>query len=105
ATKGQGARVFSTVAGLSLLAASGSGPLFFAAYGGIHAVDVGPGGYICDTSHVVGFTGGLQYSVTQRGGVKSLFFSGEGLVCNFSGQGRLWISTRNPAGLVSFVHA
>jgi uncharacterized protein (AIM24 family) len=39
------------------------------------------------------------------GGLKSLFFSGEGLVCRFSGQGRLWISTRNPSGLVNFLQA
>ena len=35
--------------------------------------------------------------------VTSLFFGGEGLVCQFSGQGRLWISTRNPASLASLV--
>jgi uncharacterized protein (AIM24 family) len=51
----------------------------------------------------VGFTAGLQYEVQKIGGLKSLFFSGEGLVCRFSGQGRLWISTRNPSGLVSFI--
>ncbi len=102
-TKWQGARGFFSGAGLFLLMAQGQGPLFFAAYGGIHAIDVGPAGYICDTSHVVGFTAGLQYSVTRVGGLKSLFFSGEGLVCHFTGQGRLWISTRNPGGLVSFL--
>jgi uncharacterized protein (TIGR00266 family) len=103
-TKWQGARGFFSGAGLFLLAASGVGPLFFAAYGGIHAVDVGPAGYVCDTGHVVGFTAGLTYRVTKLGGIKSLFFSGEGLVCHFSGQGRLWLSTRNPGSLVSFVH-
>jgi uncharacterized protein (TIGR00266 family) len=103
-TQWQGARGFFSGAGLFLLAATGVGPLFFAAYGGIHAVDVGPAGYVCDTGHVVGFTAGLSYRVTKLGGIKSLFFSGEGLVCHFSGQGRLWLSTRNPGSLVSFVH-
>jgi uncharacterized protein (TIGR00266 family) len=102
-TRWQGARGFFSGAGLFLLQASGHGPLFFAAYGGIHAVDVGPDGYVCDTGHVVGFTGGLSYEVTKVGGLKSLFFSGEGLVCRFSGQGRLWLSTRNPGSLVSFL--
>jgi len=102
-TQWQGARGFFSGAGLFLLQASGHGPLFFAAYGGIHAVDIGPGGYVCDTGHVVGFTGGLSYEVTRVGGLKSLFFSGEGLVCRFSGQGRLWLSTRNPGSLVSFL--
>ncbi|MEZ4338669.1 MAG: AIM24 family protein, partial [Sandaracinaceae bacterium] len=62
------------------------------------------GGYICDTSHVVAFTNGLSYNVQKVGGMKSLFFSGEGLVCNFQGQGRLWMSTRNPSSLASFVY-
>jgi len=102
-TRWAGARGFFSGAGLFLLKAEGTGPLFFAAYGGIHAVDVGPAGYVCDTSHIVGFTGGLSYDVRKVGGLKSLFFSGEGLVCHFHGQGRLWISTRNPGGLVSFL--
>jgi uncharacterized protein (TIGR00266 family) len=102
-TKWGGARGFFSGAGLFLLSATGYGPLFFSAYGGIHPIDVGPAGYTCDTGHVVGFTGGLSYTVTKLGGLKSLFFSGEGLVCRFQGHGRLWISTRNPASLVSFL--
>lgn len=103
-TKWGGARGFFSGTGFFLLKADGYGPLFFSCYGGMHAVDVGPGGYLCDTSHVVAFTAGLQYQVQKVGGLKSLFFSGEGLVCNFQGQGRLWISTRNPASLAAFVH-
>jgi len=103
-TKWQGAKGFFSGRSLFLLKATGHGPLFFASYGGIHAVDVGPAGYICDTGHIVGFTGGLDYRVTKVGGLKSLFFSGEGLVCEFRGQGRLWIATRNPGSLASFLH-
>jgi len=102
-TKWGGAKGFFSGTGMFLLKAGGTGPVFFNCYGGLHAVDVGPGGYIVDTSHVVAFTAGLTYNVSRVGGLKSLFFSGEGLVCNFSGQGRLWISTRNPASLASFV--
>jgi len=102
-TKWGGAKGFFSGQGIFLLKAEGTGPLFFASYGGIHPVDVGPEGYICDTSHIVGFTGGLTYNVTKVGGMKSLFFSGEGLVCRFSGQGRLWIATRNPGALASFL--
>lgn len=102
-TKWGGAKGFFSGTGMFLLKAEGTGPVFFSCYGGIHPVDVGPGGYICDTSHVVAFTGGLQYDVQKIGGIKSLFFSGEGLVCNFQGQGRLWISTRNPSSLASFI--
>ena len=103
-TKWGGAKGFFSGTGFFLLKCSGHGPLFFSSYGGIHAVDVGEQGYICDTSHVVGFTSGLNYNVTKVGGLKSLFFSGEGLVCNFHGQGRLWMSTRNAGSLAAFVH-
>lgn len=102
-TKWGGAKGFFSGAGLFLLKCEGQGPLFFNCYGGMHAVDVGPAGYICDTTHIVGFTAGLQYNVTRLGGLKSLFFSGEGLVCHFHGQGRLWISTRNPSSLAAFL--
>lgn len=102
-TKWGGAKGFFSGAGMFLLKANGVGPLFFGCYGGVHAVDVGPNGYICDTSHIVGFMGGLDYRVTKVGGLKSLFLSGEGLVCEFRGQGRLWISTRNPSALSQFM--
>jgi uncharacterized protein (TIGR00266 family) len=102
-TKWGGAKGFFSGAGLFLLKCDGYGPLFFNCYGGMHAVDVGPAGYIVDTTHIVAFTAGLNYQVQRLGGLKSLFFSGEGLVCYFQGQGRLWISTRNPAGLAAML--
>jgi uncharacterized protein (TIGR00266 family) len=102
-TKWGGAKGFFG-AGLFLLKCSGHGPLFFGSYGGIHAVDVGPGGYVCDNGHIVGFTSGLNYTVTKVGGLKSLFLGGEGLVCRFEGQGRLWMSTRNANSLAAFLH-
>ncbi len=36
------------------------------------------------------------FKVTKAGGMKSLFFSGEGFVCRFTGPGRVWLQTRNP---------
>jgi uncharacterized protein (TIGR00266 family) len=104
-TKWQGAKGFFSGEGLFLLRAHGQGRLWFSSYGGIHTVDIGQQyhGYICDTSHMVAFTAGLQYNVSKVGGLKSLFLSGEGLVCNFSGQGRLYMQTRNPGALAAFL--
>lgn len=104
-TKWQGAKGFFSGEGLFLLKAYGQGMLWFSSYGGIHAVDIGQQyqGYICDTTHMVAFTQGLQYSVRSVGGMKSLFLSGEGLVCEFRGQGRLWMQTRNPGALANFL--
>ena len=102
-TKWGGAKGFFSGTGLFLVKADGVGTVFVNAYGGLHVVDVGPEGYTCDTGHIVAFTDGLEYSVTKTGGLKSLFLSGEGLVAKFRGQGRLWISTRNPGGLAAFL--
>ena len=50
------------------------------------------------------FTEGLDYQVSSVGGYKSLFFSGEGLVCRFSGEGRVWIQTRQVPALASWIY-
>jgi len=76
-----------------LIKCSGTGDLWFNSYGGIIEVDV-QGEYVVDTGHIVAFTDGLEYAVSSVGGYKSLFFSGEGLVCRFRGSGKIWIQTR-----------
>ncbi|MBI2214815.1 MAG: TIGR00266 family protein [Acidobacteria bacterium] len=78
---------------LFLIRCSGTGDLWFNTYGGIIEIDV-KGNYIVDTSYIVAFTEGLQYDVTKLGGYKSLFFSGEGFVCRFRGEGKVWLQTR-----------
>lgn len=103
-TQWKGGKGFFSGTSMFMLRASGEGPLFMGSYGGIHAVDVGPEGYVVDNYHIVGFTGGLDYTVRKVGGLVSLFAGGEGLVCHFSGQGRVWISTRSSAALARFLH-
>ena len=76
-TKWGGGKGFFSGTKLFLLKAEGTGPLFMGSYGGIHAVDVGPEGYIVDNYHIVGFTGGLEYELTRVGGLVSLFAGGE----------------------------
>jgi uncharacterized protein (TIGR00266 family) len=91
-----GAKTFFGGEGLVMLKASGSGPLVFNSFGAIKEIAV-DGEFIVDTGHIVAFGEGLNFSVGRfGGGWKSFFFGGEGLVCRFSGQGRLWIQTRNP---------
>ena len=78
---------------LFLIRCSGRGDLWFNSYGAILEVDV-TDQYIVDTGFIVAFTEGLNYNVEALGGFKSFFFSGEGLVCRFRGQGKVWIQTR-----------
>jgi uncharacterized protein (TIGR00266 family) len=87
---------------LFLIRCSGKGDLWFNTYGAMVSVDVA-GEYIVDTGHIVAFTDGLQYTVSRIGGYKSLFFSGEGLVCRFSGTGRVWIQTRKLGAFANWV--
>jgi uncharacterized protein (TIGR00266 family) len=103
-TKWKGGKGFFSGTSMFMLRAEGTGPLFMGSYGGIHAVDVGPEGYVVDNYHIVAFTGGLDYNVRKVGGLVSLFAGGEGLVCNFTGQGRLWVSTRSSGALARFLH-
>ena len=55
------------------------------------------GNLVIDTGHLVAWDSSLTYKVGKSGGgwIAS-FLSGEGLVCHFQGQGRIWIQTRNP---------
>lgn len=103
-TKFQGlVKGFFSGESLFLMKCSGEGSLWFNTYGGIFSVDI-KGEYVVDTGHIVAFTDGLDYSVSKIGGYKSLFFSGEGFVCRFQGEGKVWIQTRNPLGLISWAH-
>jgi uncharacterized protein (TIGR00266 family) len=101
--KWAGARGFFGGEGLFMLRCSGDGDLWISSYGAIHTVDV-TGSYVVDTGHIVAFQDSLTYSVRSVGGLKSLLFSSEGLVCEFSGHGRLWIQTRCSMPLVGFLH-
>ncbi len=103
-TKWQGlVRGFFSGESLFLIKVSGLGDLWFNSYGGIIPIDV-KDAYVVDTGHIVAFTEGLTYTVNRIGGYKSLFFSGEGFVCRFSGEGRVWIQTRKIQPLLSFLH-
>jgi uncharacterized protein (TIGR00266 family) len=108
--KWQGAKGFFGGEGLVLLKASGDGEIFFNSYGAILSVNV-TDEYIVDTGYIVAFEDTLNYDVSVlpglRGGskLKTLFFGGEGLVCRFSGQGRVWIQTRHVQSFLSWVNA
>ena len=102
ATKWQGlTRGFFSGESFFLIKAEGRGDLFFSSYGGVIEIDV-DGDYVVDTGNIVAFTEGLQYNITKLGSYKSLFFSGEGLVCRFSGSGKVWIQTRKAAAFVAW---
>ena len=88
--------------GLFFLECRGEGDLFLNAYGGIVEIDV-DGSYVVDTGHIVAFDESLKFRIRGTGGLKALFLSGEGLVMEFNGRGKLYIQSRNVQGLSSWL--
>jgi uncharacterized protein (TIGR00266 family) len=89
--------------GLVLLRCTGAGDVFVNAYGGITEIPVS-GSFVVDTGHIVAFDGSLNFKLRSvGGGVKGFLFSGEGLVCEFTGQGTVYIQSRNLGALVGWV--
>lgn len=86
--------------GLFFLEMHGEGIVWFNSYGGVEAIDV-DGTYIVDNGHIVGFEGDLTFDIRgSGGGLKGFFLSGEGLVCEFKGKGRVFLQARNVGALV-----
>ncbi len=103
-TKWGGAKSFFSREGLFLLKISGSGPLFLSSYGAIHEVELKAGeSYTVDTGHMVAFEESVQYNVKRVGGLKSSLFSGEGLVCDYVGPGKVWLQTRSQDAFLSWL--
>jgi len=97
----QGFKGFFSGEKLFMIRCSGTGDLWFNTFGGLIEIDV-KSNYVVDTGYIVGFTEGLSYDVRPVAGLKSLFFSGEGLVCRFTGEGKVWIQTRLAPAFVSW---
>lgn len=98
-----GLRALFAREGLFFLEMTGQGDLWFNSYGGIEEIEVN-GSYVVDTGHIAGFEGNLDFKIRGAGsGLMGLIASGEGLVCEFQGQGKVYIQTRNEGALVGLV--
>lgn len=88
-------------AGWFLVKMSGLGDVWFNGYGALTELDV-QDEILIDNGHLVAFTDGLDYDIIKLGGYESLFFSGEGFVCRFRGQGKVYVQTKKPSALVNW---
>jgi len=103
-TKWGGAKTFFASEGLIMLRASGNGELLLSSYGAIHERNLGQGEkYTVDTGHLVAFSEGIGFSVNRVGGLKSTIFSGEGLVVELTGPGRVLMQTRSTDAFLSWL--
>jgi len=99
-----GAKTFFGSEGLFLLEMVGTGPTFLSSYGAIHEVELGEGErYTVDTGHIVAFEDTADFSVDAVGGLRSTLFSGEGLVCRFTGPGRVWLQSRSQDAFLAWL--
>lgn len=106
-TKVGGFRSFFSGAGMFVLQATAPSPgkVLVGGFGGLQEVYC-DGNMVIDTGHLVAWDATLQYKVGKSAaGWIATFLSGEGLVCHFTGQGRIWMQTRNPAEYGSTVGA
>ena len=73
---------------------TGPGDLLISSFGAIFHKDI-DGTFVCDTGHIAAFEEGLDFTVKKVGGWKATLLSGEGLVTEFKGKGRLYMQTHN----------
>jgi uncharacterized protein (TIGR00266 family) len=89
--------------GIFKLVVSGTGALWYGAYGGLIEKEV-DGEYIVDTSHLVAYEPQMKLKVQLSGGIFSSFFGGEGLVTRVEGHGKIIIQSRSIQTLTSWVN-
>ena len=89
--------------GLFKLKLSGTGRVWYGAYGALLEREV-DGELIVDSSHLVAYRDGIRLKVQLSGGLFSSFFSGEGLVTRIEGKGRIIIQSRILTGLAKWIN-
>lgn len=91
--------------GLFLQKISGRGTVFLNSYGAIIKKTLATGEtYRVDTGHIVAIEDGVHYQIRKASkGLFSTFASGEGLICEYSGPGSIWIQTRNIPALANIL--
>lgn len=102
-TKWQGLKGFLSEKDFVMLHASGPGNVWTSSFGGIIEMNLRQGEVLSvDTGHLVAFPDNMQFSVRRVGGWKSTILSGEGLVSDLVGPGKILMQTRH---LPAFVQA
>ena len=89
--------------GLFKLEVSGTGKLFYGAYGGIIEKQV-VGEYIVDSGYLVAYEPHLKLSLRLAGGIISSITSGEGIVTKVTGNGKIQLQSRSLEGLASWIN-
>ncbi|KJH73035.1 TIGR00266 family protein [Aliterella atlantica] len=92
----QGFRSLFSGESLFWLNITGSGNVILSSFGAVYAVDI-DGEFVVDTGHIVAFEKSLNFEISKAGSSwVGAFLGGEGFVCRFKGQGKVFCQTHNP---------
>ncbi len=82
---------------------TGNGGVILSSFGAVYEINV-DGDYIVDTGHIVAFEKSLNFEITKPGpSWLGAFLGGEGLVCRFKGQGKIYCQSHNAGAFGSVV--
>ncbi|MCP4375226.1 MAG: TIGR00266 family protein [bacterium] len=90
--------------GLFRLKVSGTGKIWFGAYGGIFEREIDKE-YVVDTGHLVAYEPSVNLKVGMAGGIFSSFFGREGLVTRLHGPGKIYMQSRALGGLTVWTNS
>lgn len=99
-----GIRMLVAREGLFRLKVSGSGRVWFGAYGGIFQREIDDE-YVVDSGHLVAYEPSIKVRIGMAGGIFSSFLSGEGLVTRVTGPGRIYMQSRSFGGLAAWTNS
>ena len=88
-----------------LVHASGSGTVVASCYGALDTIELSAGeSVVLDSGHLVAFDPAVQFTTRKVSkGIAATLKSGEGLVMEFTGPGRVMTQSRNPTALVDWL--
>ncbi|MBF0538304.1 MAG: TIGR00266 family protein [Nitrospirae bacterium] len=110
-SQGVGQALFGGTGGFFIMETSGQGRLAVSGFGTMFGLDVKAGSdVIVDNFHVVAWDRNLNYNIsisTSKGGFLSNLMgsvtTGEGVVNRFSGNGKVYVCSRNRNGFLSWI--
>lgn len=83
---------------------TGAGKVVVSSYGAMDLHELQPGqGFTVDSGHLIAYDDGIAMKTRTVSGVMTSVKSGEGLVIDITGPGRVWTQTRNPNALVEWL--
>lgn len=88
--------------GLFKLKLTGTGRVFFGAYGGVTKKRI-EGEFIVDNGHLVAYDPAIKMGIGLSGGLFGSMTSGEGFINRLQGRGDIYLQSRSIDGLVRFL--